>query len=1046
MPFRVYRETHGAGKLSTAIPAFTGTPLRMKVLPDPQITCLDYHKTVPQTMSLDDINGKPNVDEMYGNNGDNELYRKCVYTYEDKYTFSRILVNDSLVFDSHFESGNLHSAFRVFPIGEETSRKHYYDLYMHYDLHTSGYTQWFYFRVSNAKVGQEVTFYIKNFAKNDSLYKEGMKPLLMSTKSKNGWVRCGKNISYFPCTECGIIGGEKGLQSSLDGSEKNKKKKDGIKYVLSFTHTFEHSDDVCYFAYCQPYTYSDLQRYLLSINMDLYRSKHCRNKVLCYTLGGNKCNLLTITAPTSTAEDLNNRIIIVFTARVHPGETNSSWIMQGIIDYLTSDNEQAIELRSKYIFKIIPMLNPDGVINGNYRTSLAGVDLNRYWCKPDKFKHPTIYHVKEMISKINKRSRKIGLILDLHGHSKKQGIFLYSCIPDKSISKYSQHVLPTQTNDNQNNNASKVEDVSSISHDILADCNIEAEPTTSSKGGESFYIPFNNSNNYVPTPGKSCPLDQIVAWKVRLFPRILETISPIFSYDYCSFKMQKSKVSTMRIVCFAELGIDCTYTLEASLGGNYPYHFSAHDLVSFGNHLCVGLLAAYPAMSLKQLDSPTISTVVNSTISYLSTCCQDSTNKFHVPNNNNFLELREIISEIPLWRPYYNVSENSVGASLLSTFGLSEMVPVIYVKETTNQTDIVSVSSNNDTNTADTVSVSNSEKENISNPSKSEKPTLIAFGGKVEKRDKEIVKRKSSRKNSNSNIVIVSNDTNNNNNNNNNSNNNNIKNIPSKKLKEGGNVVKKTHSRIPMVAPTMFNDEISVEERSPRLNRIHTAPSASEKSSDIVASSKVLNSNDESLNNNLTSRKGSLLRNKFKFQRNFSNDVSPDRSVSDDVVYASNNQVSLVDLWRNNCIDNSIVDKSSMAATEAFLRRQIVKLPQPNINSSDVNTQQNLSPRPYREAYSPKKPVLPSFDNVQPTTVTTSVTADENHLSNNNIINSKSKPAGTTSGDTDNITTNSSASRFLRLLPPDIQKSLRAKSKSVLGRILKPQKVDKDKA
>ena len=41
-------------------------------------------------------------------------------------------------------------------------------------------------------------------------------------------------------------------------------------------------------------------------------------------------------------------------------------------------------LRAKYIFKLIPMLNPDGVIHGNYRTNLAGFDLNRVWEDPDK--------------------------------------------------------------------------------------------------------------------------------------------------------------------------------------------------------------------------------------------------------------------------------------------------------------------------------------------------------------------------------------------------------------------------------------------------------------------------------------------------------------------------------------------------------------------------------------------------------------------------------------------------------------------------------------
>jgi len=49
--------------------------------------------------------------------------------------------------------------------------------------------------------------------------------------------------------------------------------------------------------------------------------------------------------------------------------------MKGLIDYLVSSD--AIDLRNKIIFKIVPMLNPDGVILGNYRTGFAGFDLNR---------------------------------------------------------------------------------------------------------------------------------------------------------------------------------------------------------------------------------------------------------------------------------------------------------------------------------------------------------------------------------------------------------------------------------------------------------------------------------------------------------------------------------------------------------------------------------------------------------------------------------------------------------------------------------------------
>lgn len=61
---------------------------------------------------------------------------------------------------------------------------------------------------------------------------------------------------------------------------------------------------------------------------------------------------------------LGNRPYIFLSARVHPGETNSSWVMKGTLEYLMSNNPAAQSLRESYIFKIVPMLNPDGVING----------------------------------------------------------------------------------------------------------------------------------------------------------------------------------------------------------------------------------------------------------------------------------------------------------------------------------------------------------------------------------------------------------------------------------------------------------------------------------------------------------------------------------------------------------------------------------------------------------------------------------------------------------------------------------------------------------
>ena len=56
-------------------------------------------------------------------------------------------------------------------------------------------------------------------------------------------------------------------------------------------------------------------------------------------------------------------------------------LSQGLIDFLVSKHKIAAQLREKVIFKIIPMMNPDGVFLGNYKGSLFGADLNRVWDK-----------------------------------------------------------------------------------------------------------------------------------------------------------------------------------------------------------------------------------------------------------------------------------------------------------------------------------------------------------------------------------------------------------------------------------------------------------------------------------------------------------------------------------------------------------------------------------------------------------------------------------------------------------------------------------------
>jgi len=115
---------------------------------------------------------------------------------------------------------------------------------------------------------------------------------------------------------------------------------------------------------------------------------------------------------------------IFLSARVHPGESNSSWMMKGAIDFLVGNTPEAKALRDNFVFKIVPILNPDGVINGNYRCSLSGQDLNRRWKTPNKVLHPVNFAVKRLIRSF-RQEREIFLYCDMHGHSRRKNIFMY---------------------------------------------------------------------------------------------------------------------------------------------------------------------------------------------------------------------------------------------------------------------------------------------------------------------------------------------------------------------------------------------------------------------------------------------------------------------------------------------------------------------------------------------------------------------------------------------------------------------------------------------
>lgn len=172
-----------------------------------------------------------------------------------------------------------------------------------------------------------------------------------------------------------------------------------------------------------PYTYTDLKKYLEKVEKKQGARNFLTRNTLCRTLAGNQCEYLTITTK-GDPEEIKTRKGVLISSRVHPGETGASFMMEGVIDFLTSDSMEAQILRDKFVFKIIPMLNPDGVIHGNYRCSLAGCDLNRRWKFPSPIIHPTVYYAKELAVQFS-QDRDLTLYCDLHGHSRRKNLFIY---------------------------------------------------------------------------------------------------------------------------------------------------------------------------------------------------------------------------------------------------------------------------------------------------------------------------------------------------------------------------------------------------------------------------------------------------------------------------------------------------------------------------------------------------------------------------------------------------------------------------------------------
>uniref|UniRef100_A0A8C6SH06 Cytosolic carboxypeptidase-like protein 5 n=1 Tax=Neogobius melanostomus TaxID=47308 RepID=A0A8C6SH06_9GOBI len=489
----------------------------------------------------------------------------------------------SIVFSSKFDSGNLARVERVDKSsasppsdaysngssvsGPNPSPDYEFNVWTQPDSagteHENGNRSWFYFSVRGVSTGKLLKINVMNMNNQRKLYSQGMAPFVRTVPGKTRWER----IRDRPTTE--IVDNQ---------------------FILSFTHrVLEVKGASTFFSFCYPFSYTECQDMLQQL-VDNYPnaaqlspsspqgSVYFHRELLCRSLDGNRVDLLTVTncggmmdereprlphlfpdTSTPRAHRFAGKKVFFLSSRVHPGETPASFVFNGFLNFiLRRDDPRAHVLRNMFVFKLIPMLNPDGVLRGHYRTDSRGVNLNRQYLNPSWELHPSIYAAKS-------------LLLYHHAHNRVQ----------KAPS--TNRISPTRPQAPPPNNTAGDRAVSNPSETVVADRTEEVtkleeelkECVPSKEGGVAYYVDLHGhaSKRGCFMYGNNLP-DESQQVENMLYPKLIAVNSAHFDFLGCNFSEKnmyardkrdgQSKEGSGRVAVHKSIGLLHSYTLECN--------------------------------------------------------------------------------------------------------------------------------------------------------------------------------------------------------------------------------------------------------------------------------------------------------------------------------------------------------------------------------------------------------------------------------------------------------------------------------------------------
>ncbi|NQS97361.1 MAG: T9SS type A sorting domain-containing protein [candidate division Zixibacteria bacterium] len=262
-----------------------------------------------------------------------------------------------------FECGSLESASSAIPND--------INLILRLDDQSGDLYGWYYFKIVRNAANQTVTFHILN---PDNWTNENHKPVYsydgaLWFRLQNTWMASGD---------------------------------------FHFSQYF--TIDSVQIAFVFPYSYSDLLDDLDYLSI----SPHFEYESIGQSVNGRDIPLVTISDSQYPDDEKRTCWII---SRQHPMETPPSFTIQALMECLAGLGIPNREGMLRYlIFKVVPMVNVDGVAEGLSRHNVNGVNLNRCWCSDSTYagEEPEVEAVHRAIDEWIASGNSVDFFIDMH--------------------------------------------------------------------------------------------------------------------------------------------------------------------------------------------------------------------------------------------------------------------------------------------------------------------------------------------------------------------------------------------------------------------------------------------------------------------------------------------------------------------------------------------------------------------------------------------------------------------------------------------------------